>query len=73
MTESFEARFRGSAVGGAYNIGRIGAAVAPAAIGFLATQVSIGMGFLVMGAAYFVCGLIPALLIKDKLFDPQTE
>ncbi len=73
MTESFEARFRGSAVGGAYNIGRIGAAVAPAAIGFLATQVSIGMGFLVMGAAYFVCGLLPALLIKDKLFDPQKE
>jgi AAHS family cis,cis-muconate transporter-like MFS transporter len=73
MTESFESRFRGSAVGGAYNIGRIGAAVAPAAIGFLATEISIGMGFLVMGVAYFVCGLIPALLIKDKQFDPQKE
>ncbi len=31
------------------------------------------MGFLVMGAAYFICGVIPALLIKDKLFDPQNE
>ncbi|ANI14641.1 MULTISPECIES: MFS transporter [Pseudomonas] len=73
MTESFAARYRGTAVGGAYNIGRIGAAIAPAAIGFLATQVSIGAGFLVMGAAYFVCGIIPALLIRDKQFDPQTE
>ncbi|MFV1944096.1 MFS transporter [Pseudomonas luteola] len=73
MTESFTARFRGTAVGGAYNIGRIGAAIAPAAIGFLATQMSIGMGFLVMGAAYFICGIIPALLIRDKQFDPQKE
>ncbi|MED5608915.1 MFS transporter [Pseudomonas sp. JH-2] len=73
MTESFAARYRGTAVGGAYNIGRIGAAIAPAAIGFLATQVSIGAGFLVMGAAYFVCGIIPALLIRDKQFDPQSE
>jgi AAHS family cis,cis-muconate transporter-like MFS transporter len=73
MTESFESRFRGSAVGGAYNIGRIGAAVAPAAIGFLASEISIGVGFLVMGAAYFICAVIPALLIRDKQFDPQTE
>lgn len=73
MTESFKACYRGTAVGGAYNIGRIGAAIAPAAIGFLATQVSIGTGFLVMGAAYFVCGIIPALLIRDKQFDPQRE
>ena len=35
MTESFETKIRGSAVGGAYNIGRIGAAIAPAAIGYL--------------------------------------
>lgn len=73
MTESFEAKFRGSAVGGAYNIGRIGAAVAPAAIGFLASQGSIGMGFLVMGGAYFICGVIPALFIRDKQFDPQKQ
>ena len=73
MTESFEAKFRGSAVGGAYNIGRIGAAVAPAAIGFLASHGSIGVGFLVMGAAYFICGVIPALFIRDKQFDPQKQ
>ena len=73
MTESFEAKFRGSAVGGAYNIGRIGAAIAPAAIGYLASNGSIGVGFMVMGAAYFICGVIPALLIKDKQFDPQKQ
>ncbi|TFY88950.1 MFS transporter [Pseudomonas kairouanensis] len=73
MTESFEAKFRGSAVGGAYNIGRIGAAVAPAAIGFLASHGSIGMGFLVMGGAYFICAVIPALFIRDKQFDPQKQ
>ena len=71
MTESFETRIRGSAVGGAYNVGRIGAAVAPAVIGYLATGGSIGLGFLVMGGAYFLCGLVPALFIKDKLYDPQ--
>lgn len=73
MTESFEAKFRGSAVGGAYNIGRLGAAIAPAAIGFLASYGSIGVGFLVMGAAYFICGVIPALFIRDKQFDPQKQ
>lgn len=73
MTESFEAKLRGSAVGGAYNIGRLGAAIAPAAIGFLASHGSIGLGFLVMGAAYFICGVIPALFIRDKQFDPQKQ
>lgn len=73
MTESFEAKFRGSAVGGAYNIGRLGAAIAPAAIGFLASHGSIGLGFLVMGVAYFICGVIPALFIRDKQFDPQKQ
>ncbi len=71
MTESFETRIRGSAVGGAYNIGRAGAAIAPAAIGYLAGHFSIGTGFLVMGVAYFICGLVPALFIKEKLYDPQ--
>lgn len=71
MTESFETSIRGSAVGGAYNVGRIGAAVAPACIGYLATNGSIGLGFLVMGVAYFLCGIVPALFIKEKLYDPQ--
>ena len=71
MTESFETKIRGSAVGGAYNLGRMGAAVAPAIIGYLAMERSIGLGFLVMGGAYFLCGLIPAIFIKEKLYDPQ--
>jgi MFS transporter, AAHS family, cis,cis-muconate transporter len=72
MTESFETSIRGSAVGGAYNVGRIGAIIAPSLIGYLATQGTIGLGFLVMGAAYFLCGLVPALFIKEKLYDPQN-
>jgi MFS transporter, AAHS family, cis,cis-muconate transporter len=71
MTESFETAIRGTAVGGAYNLGRMGAIVAPSLIGYLATQGTIGLGFLVMGAAYFLCGLVPVLFIKEKLFDPQ--
>lgn len=71
MTESFETKIRGSAVGGAYNIGRVGAAIAPAGIGYLATGGSIGMGFLAMGVAYLFCGLIPALFIKEKQYDPM--
>ncbi|MBD1587547.1 MFS transporter [Pseudomonas typographi] len=71
MTESFDTRVRGSGVGGAYNGGRVIAAFAPAIIGVLASEVSIGMGFVVMGAAYLLCGVIPALWIRDKLHDPQ--
>jgi AAHS family cis,cis-muconate transporter-like MFS transporter len=77
MTESFETRIRGTAVGGSYNIGRVFAAAAPFCIGFLADRnvfgMGIGLGFLVMGVAYFFCGLIPALFIKDKLHDPQKK
>jgi len=25
----------------------------------------------VMGGAYFLCGVVPALFIKDTLYDPQ--
>lgn len=73
MTESFPTSVRGTAIGGAYNVGRIGAAIAPAIIGYLATGGSIGMGFVVMGAAYFICGVIPSLFIKEKQYDPQKS
>ena len=33
MAESFSTDVRGTAIGGAYNIGRVGAAIAPATIG----------------------------------------
>ena len=45
-----------------------GAAIAPAAIGFLASTGSIGLGFLIMGGAYFLCGLVPLLFISEKVF-----
>lgn len=73
MTESFPTAIRGTAIGGAYNVGRLGAAIAPATIGFLASGGSIGLGFVVMGAAYFICGVIPALFIKEKQYDPQQS
>jgi AAHS family cis,cis-muconate transporter-like MFS transporter len=73
MAESFPTNVRGTAMGGAYNVGRLGAAVAPAIIGYLASGGSIGLGFLVMGAAYFICGVIPSLFIKEKQFDPQKS
>ncbi len=47
------------------------AVFAPITIGYLAMHGSIGTGLMVMGAAYFLCGLIPALFIKDRLYDPQ--
>ena len=71
LTESFETRIRGTAVGGSYNIGRVGAAIAPTAIGLIATKYSIGLGLIVMGGAYFMTGIIPALFIKEKAYDPQ--
>ena len=71
MTESFSTKVRGTAIGGAYNIGRLGAVLAPLTIGYFAQGGSIGTGLLIMGIAYFLCGLIPALFIKDRLFDPQ--
>lgn len=71
MTESFPTSIRGTAVGGAFNVGRIGAIFAPVTIGIFAQNGSIGTGLLVMGAAYFLCGLIPLLFIKDRLYDPQ--
>jgi AAHS family cis,cis-muconate transporter-like MFS transporter len=73
MTESFETGIRASAVGGAYNIGRVGAAFAPAVIGYLATTGSIGGGLMLMAVAYFFCGLIPAFFIPEKLHDPYRD
>ena len=71
MTESFETHIRGTAVGGAYNIGRVGAAIAPWLIGIIATGYSIGLGLIVMGGAYFLTGMLPALFIREKMYDPQ--
>ncbi|MGD0976406.1 MAG: MFS transporter [Candidatus Korobacteraceae bacterium] len=71
MTESFETTIRGTAMGGTYNIGRIGAAIAPTVIGVIASQYSIGMGLVAMGGAYLLTAIIPALFIPEKMYDPQ--
>lgn len=73
MTESFETPIRGTAVGGAYNIGRVGAVMAPWLIGVIATKYSIGLGLIIMSGAYFLTGIIPALFIREKMYDPQQS
>jgi AAHS family cis,cis-muconate transporter-like MFS transporter len=73
MTESFETNIRATAVGGAYNLGRVGAAVGPALIGLIATNYSIGLGLAVMGCAYLLTAAIPAVGIREKMFDPQEH
>ena len=73
MAESFSTDVRGTAIGGAYNIGRVGAAIAPATIGFLASGGTFMTAFIVMGAAYFVAGVLPGLFIKDRQYDPQQQ
>lgn len=73
MSESFSTKIRGTAVGGSYNIGRSGAALAPMMIGVIATNYSIGFGLSLMAVAYVLCGIIPALFIREKIYDPYTE
>jgi MFS transporter, AAHS family, cis,cis-muconate transporter len=71
MSESFATSIRGTAVGGSYNLGRFCSGVAPVVIGYLATQFSIGIGFLVVGAVFFLSG-VTALFIPDRLHDTQS-
>ncbi|MFM0630027.1 MFS transporter [Paraburkholderia xenovorans] len=68
MSESFATSIRGTAVGGSYNLGRFCSGAAPIVIGFLATQFSIGLGFLVVGAVFFLSGMT-AVFIPDRLYD----
>ena len=73
MAESFETNIRGTAMGGSYNVGRVGAAMAPTVIGLIAAQSSIGLGLAVMGGSYLLMGLVPALFIPQKMYDCQTK
>ena len=72
MTESFPTHVRGTAIGTAHNIGKMGSTIAPITIGFIASNTSIGMGFLVMGVAYLICAA-PVLFIKEKMYNPNAE
>ncbi|MGF6292285.1 MFS transporter [Paraburkholderia youngii] len=70
MSESFATSVRGTAVGGSYNLGRFCSGAAPIVIGFIATQFSIGLGFLVVGAVFLLSG-VTALFVPDRLYDTQ--
>jgi AAHS family cis,cis-muconate transporter-like MFS transporter len=70
MSESFPTHIRGTAVGGAYSIGRFGAAMAPITIGIIAESYSIGLGLAMLGIAYALAGIIPAIFIREKMYDP---
>lgn len=73
MAETFSTDVRGTAIGGAYNMGRLGAAIAPATIGVIAAGGSFTMAFIVMGAAYFIAGVIPGFFIRERQYDPQQS
>ncbi|WP_078409045.1 MFS transporter [Priestia abyssalis] len=70
MSESFPTHIRGTAVGGSYNVGRVGSAMAPFMIGVIAEYQSIGFGLATLGIAYVLAALIPALFIREKMYDP---
>lgn len=64
MTESFSTKVCETAVGRAYNVGRLGAVLAPLTIGYFAQGDSIGTGLLIMSITYFVCGLFWQFSLK---------
>lgn len=73
MNESFPAHIRGTAVGGSYNIGRVGSAMAPFIIGVIAESYSIGLGLATLGIAYVLSAVIPGLFIREKMYDPAEK
>jgi AAHS family cis,cis-muconate transporter-like MFS transporter len=72
LSESFPASVRGTAVGAAYNLGRVGATVSPILIGWTASHYSIGFGIGLLGVAYAICALIPGAFIRERMFDPNA-
>jgi len=70
MSESFATAIRGTAVGGSYNLGRFCSGAAPIVIGYIATQFSIGIGFLAVGGVFFLSG-VTAFFVPDRLYDTQ--
>jgi AAHS family cis,cis-muconate transporter-like MFS transporter len=72
MSESFPTHIRGTAVGTAYNVGRIGSTLSPLLIGMAATTYSIGLGIGLLGISYAICAIVPGLFIKEKMFDTKA-
>jgi AAHS family cis,cis-muconate transporter-like MFS transporter len=72
QSESFPAAVRATAVATSYNLGRVGSTLSPLLIGIAASRYSIGLGIGLLGISYAVCGLVPGLFIREKMFDPNT-
>lgn len=70
LAESFPTPVRGTCVATSYNIGRIGSMSSPLMIGYVSSNFSIAYGLALLGIAYAITGLIPALFIRDNLYDP---
>lgn len=73
LTESFDTPNRGMAAGLSYNIGRLGGAIAPPTIGLITTHSSFAIAFFVIGVAYVITAIIPAIFVKDRMYDPQSS
>ena len=72
MSESFPTAIRGTCLATAHNVGRFGAIGAPLMIGAVSAHYSIGFGLGLLGIAYLICGLIPPIFIREKIFDPKS-
>ena len=70
MNESFPTELRGTATGAAYNLGRIGALLAPLTIGVIADSFSVGLGLAALGFGYALAAIITFFFIRDKMYDP---
>lgn len=72
MSESFPTSVRGTGMAAAHAIGRTGSTISPLMIGWAATNYSIALGIALLGIAYAICGLIPGLFIREKMYDPMS-
>jgi AAHS family cis,cis-muconate transporter-like MFS transporter len=72
MSESFPTAIRGTCLATAHNAGRVGAMSAPLMIGAVSAGYSIGFGIALLGISYLICGLIPPIFIREKIFDPKS-
>jgi AAHS family cis,cis-muconate transporter-like MFS transporter len=72
LSESFPAGVRATAVATSYNLGRIGSTLSPLLIGLAASRYSIGFGLGLLGISYAICGLVPGIFIREKMYDPNA-
>lgn len=72
LQECFPTNVRGTASAFSYNVGRGLASVAPLALGWVAGMYSIGMGMALLGVFFLLDAILPALFIKDRMYDPSA-